>query len=378
MFQEANFHRAHKMPIRRLRTFVVKLPGKKIVLDQKYNLKKKQARNSLTCHVWDQRETDLLHSSHFCSPDCKKSKQQYANPDMTSVCMRRSRSHRQRCVCTRSWRFCRFTMRTLTLQPPPTDQTPGCTSLLQQTGMPKQTKTNDSKSTDWWSFRVFPTFLWSRWTWASRTAAVCRRMQQQNAPPQTSFPLSRLLFTLFFFPPDHMTASPFCPWPYEHFFSLFMNIFMCLPGRSACAARGVGLFARDVFTGCGKSRPLEHPAPGRVLQGQSCPQAQSNHQQSKSDTPARVGWKVTGRDILPSGHSQLTAINDTTHGGWRGKDLIESFLCFRSLRVLFLPQTIFFVCDHCQEPKAEFKKKTRLKLNTSFASILSRNYTAHS
>lgn len=144
-----------------------------------------------------------------------------------------------------------------------------------------------------------------------------------------------------FFSPDHMTASPFCLWPYDHFFSLFMNIFMCLLGRSACAARGVGLFARDVFTGCGKSHPLEPPAPGRVLQGQSCPQAQSNHQQRKSDTPPRVGWKVTGRDILPSGHSQLTAINDTTHGGWGGTDLIQSFLCFHSLRVFFFSHKLF-------------------------------------
>lgn len=86
-----------------------------------------------------------------------------------------------------------------------------------------------------------------------------------------------------------------------------------------CAARGVGLSARDVLTGCGKSGPLEPPAPGRMLQGQSCPQAPSYRQQSKADAAlpplSCVGGKMTGRDIVPSGHSQLTAINDTTHGG---------------------------------------------------------------
>lgn len=30
--------------------------------------------------------------------------------------------------------------------------------------------------------------------------------------------------------------------------------------------------------------------------------------------PTHVSWKMTGQDILPSGHSQLTAINYTAHG----------------------------------------------------------------
>lgn len=176
-----------------------------------------------------------------------------------------------------------------------------------------------------------------------------------------------------------MTASPFCPWPYEHFFSLFMNIFMCLLG-GARVLRGVSDSLRGTSllvvarVAHWSLQPLAECCRASLAPKLKATTSKAN----QTPPPPRVGWKVTGRDILPSGHSQLTAINDTTHGGWGGTDLIQSFLCFHSLRVLFLPQTIYFVCDHCREPKAEFKKKTRLKLNTSFVSILSRNFTVHS
>lgn len=42
----------------------------------------------------------------------------------------------------------------------------------------------------------------------------------------------------FKFPQLLPHPPPPCPWPYEHRFGRPMNIFMCLSGRSTCAARG--------------------------------------------------------------------------------------------------------------------------------------------
>lgn len=185
-------------------------------------------------------------------------------------------------------------------------------------------------------------FFGPGWAWDQRAAAVCRLTQQQNAWPSTSFPLSWLLCPLFsfFFPPRSHDSFPLLPvasWTPFQSFHEYIYVFageerVCCEGcRALCAGRLYWLWQESP------------PAPGRVLQGQSCPQAQSNQQQSKSDTPPRVGWKMTGQDIVPGGHLQLTAINDTTHGGWGGKDLILSFLCFHSLRVLFLKLFALYV-----------------------------------
>lgn len=151
---------------------------------------------------------------------------------------------------------------------------------------------------------------------------------------------------------------------------------MRLPGRIPCAARGVRLSVWDVFTGCGRRRPLELPAPGRMLQGQSCPQAQSYRRQSKSDAAlpplSCVGGKMTGQDIVPSGHSQLTAINDTTHGGGGGEKVW--FCLFSAFTLWGFDFSNNYL--HCvlllQEPKGGFLKNW-FKLNMSSVSIFSRN-----
>lgn len=142
-------------------------------------------------------------------------------------------------------------------------------SLVQQTGRPKSTETNDWKNTVWWNFQVSPTFVrsWFGLTlvgWWNKEPAITKPATQ-NLSSFTVF-----LYTLLFFR-SHVSFPPPCPWPYEYLL-VFPWIYLCvLPGRSRCAVRGVGLSMQGVFTGCGKSRPLALPAPGRMLQGQSCP-----------------------------------------------------------------------------------------------------------
>lgn len=155
-----------------------------------------------------------------------------------------------------------------------------------------------------------------------------------------SVPLSGLFFFVL---PDHMTASPFCPWPYEHLFGLFMNICMRWPGEKHMCGEGCrDLWAGRLYwlwqgspTGASAAHSPWHSATGPVLPPSSMlPPAKAN-QWSPTPThaptplfplPSHVSWKMTGRDILPSGHSQLTAINDTTHGVW-GEEEIR-FLLF--------------------------------------------------
>lgn len=202
----------------------------------------------------------------------------------------------------------------------------------------------------------FPTFLWSR---LGLSFTRCCGLQTDATTKRATLNLrsSFLAFLptfLVFFPPRSHDSFPLLPmalWTPFQSFHEYIYVFageerVCCEGcRALCAGRLYWLWQESP------------PAPGRVLQGLSCPQAQSNQQQSKSGTPPRVGWKMTGRDIVPSGHLQLTAINDTTHGGWGGKDLILSFLYFHSLRVFFLKLTICFVCGRFEGQREDFKRK---------------------
>lgn len=119
-----------------------------------------------------------------------------------------------------------------------------------------------------------------------------------------------------------MTASPSCLWPSEHLFGLFMNIFMCLPRRVVCVrvcvyAEGCWAFCMGRLYWLWQESPTGASGPWQSAAGPVLPRAQSLLQKNKSNTtphPTCVSWKMTGRDILPSGHSQLTAINYTLHG----------------------------------------------------------------
>lgn len=56
--------------------------------------------------------------------------------------------------------------------------------------------------------------------------------------------------------------------------------------------------------------------------------------------PTRVSWKMTGRDILPSGHSQLKAINYTINGSKR-KEPSGKILVGLSLLYIYDPRINF-------------------------------------
>lgn len=138
--------------------------------------------------------------------------------------------------------------------------------------------------------------------------------------------------------------------------------------RCVWVVRGVSVSAREVFTACGRSRPLEPLAPDRALQGPSCPGAESylppEQKQIKQCSPApRVCWKMTGRDIVPSGHSQLTAINYTTQGKYKERSLWKSVREFFShAKMLGNYKEMFKVRLYKNKPlKSDTLKHFRLK-----------------
>lgn len=157
----------------------------------------------------------------------------------------------------------------------------------------------------WLNFKVSPHIWFPLNILTSHVAASCRVMEWKIAITKRLTPnlLSSFAAIVHTFFVDQIKASPSCLWPSEHLFGLFMNIFMCLPRKAVCVLWGVSVSVWDVFTGCGKSRPLELPAPDRVLQGRSCPRAQSYRKQNKSSatpsSPVSAG-KWQARTFCPA------------------------------------------------------------------------------
>lgn len=107
-------------------------------------------------------------------------------------------------------------------------------SLVQQTGRPKSTETNDRKSTTWWNFQVFPTFVWSWFGRTSRAAAAVCWWNEEPAITKhatlnllSSFMAFVCAFLFFFFfqitwqlPPLPMALwTPF--WSFHEYINVF-------------------------------------------------------------------------------------------------------------------------------------------------------------
>lgn len=205
---------------------------------------------------------------------------------------------------------------------PPSDQTPGRTheSLL---GQPRPTDRTAkvNRKTGGTGTRGQGTGTRGPGTRSLKLSRL-RSPPQQHTRPQPSSPLSWLLCPLFPLFPDtppltHPHPPPPLPVASQTPFGSSMNILMCFPGGRGglCAGRLHWLWHQ---------RPSELAAPGRTLQGQSCPPAQASTSKANQTPPPPlpplccVGGNMTGRDMVPSGHSQLTAVNDSTHAGGGG------------------------------------------------------------
>lgn len=153
----------------------------------------------------------------------------------------------------------------------------------------------------WWNFWAFPTSLWSR---LGLSPTCCCGLQTNPATKRvtlnllSSFVAFVPTFLFFLSPLDHTAASPLLPvalWTpfqsfHEYIYAFAGEERVCCEGcRALCAGRLYWLWQESP------------PAPGRALQGQSCPQAQSNQQQSKSDPPP-LAWagKWQARTLCPA------------------------------------------------------------------------------
>lgn len=184
----------------------------------------------------------------------------------------RSRSERQRRI------YVTLTC-TLTLQPhpPPVPHDKHQTvrtvwllgSLVQQTDQCQQ-KQKRQKESSLMKLSSFPNvclvLVWSDFT--RRCSLLMERTACDNKTrhPKTSSPLSWLLCPLFFFLRSPDSFSPLAHGLMNTFLVFHEYIYVFL-----CVVRGVGLSVRDVFTGCGKSCPLELPAPGKNAAGPVLP-----------------------------------------------------------------------------------------------------------
>lgn len=118
---------------------------------------------------------------------------------------------------------------------------------------------------------------------------------------------------------------PPCPWPHEHLFGfpwIYLCVFVCCEGcRALCAGRLYRLWQE---LPAGASSPWQECCRASLAPKLKATTSQAN--QTPPSLPSLVSAKkMTGRDIVPSGHSQLTAINNSTRGG-SGEEKIWSRL----------------------------------------------------
>lgn len=151
----------------------------------------------------------------------------------------------------------------------------------------------------------------------SHVAASCCVMEWKDCNNKAHDP--KPPFAIVHILSDEMTASPSCLWPSEHLSWAsheYMHVFtgessMCV--QSLCVSgEGCQPFCMGGLYQLWQESPIAASGPWQTAAGPVLPPSWKlppAKQIKRYPLPTLVSWKMTGRDILPSGHSLLTAIN---------------------------------------------------------------------